>query len=128
MKILPSVLRVRNRQAGEDSRSAYNRNSVNDYVWKPALRAAGIPAIRENGMHALRHWFASVPLDAGTSIKALAEHLGHVDPGFTLRIYTHMMPESEDRSRKAIDRALRGMPGAVEASVGGAPNVRRVDV
>lgn len=107
-------------------RTAYNRNSFNDYTWKPALRAAGVAATRENGMHALRHWFASVQLDGGTSIKALADYLGHADPGFTLRVYTHMMPASEDRSRKAIDRALRGLPGASDAS-GGAPDVRRAD-
>jgi integrase len=54
-------------------------------VWKPALSAAGVPPARENGMHALRHWYASVQLDGGTSVKALAEYLGHADPGFTLR-------------------------------------------
>ncbi len=36
-------------------------------------------------MHALRHFYASVLLDAGESIKALSEYLGHSDPGFTLR-------------------------------------------
>lgn len=42
-------------------------------------------------------------LDAGESIKALANNLGHADPGFTLRTYTHLMPSSEERTRKAID-------------------------
>jgi hypothetical protein len=32
----------------------------------------------------------------------------HHDPGFTLRTYTHLMPSSEGRARKAVDRALRG--------------------
>ncbi|GGS54496.1 hypothetical protein GCM10010238_49870 [Streptomyces griseoviridis] len=45
-------------------------------------------------MHALRHAYASVPLDAGESIKALSEYLGHSDPGFTLRTYTHLLPSS----------------------------------
>ena len=35
-----------------------------------------------------------------------AEYLGHAAAGFTLRTYTHMMPASEDRMRKAVDRAL----------------------
>ncbi|WP_243710344.1 hypothetical protein [Micromonospora sp. KC213] len=39
----------------------------------------------------------------GGSIKALASYLGHADPGFTLRVYTHLMPASEDRTRNAID-------------------------
>lgn len=41
--------------------------------------------------------------DAGESIKALSEYLGHSDPGFTLRTYTHLLPSSETRTRKAID-------------------------
>ncbi len=45
-------------------------------------------------------------LDAGENVKALAEYLGHSDPGFTLRTYTHLMPDSSDRARRAIDAAL----------------------
>ncbi|MEQ0565699.1 hypothetical protein ABJI51_42045 [Amycolatopsis sp. NEAU-NG30] len=29
----------------------------------------------------------------------LAEHLGHSDPGFTQRTYTHLTPSSKDRTR-----------------------------
>ncbi|WP_327392961.1 MULTISPECIES: tyrosine-type recombinase/integrase [unclassified Streptomyces] len=89
-----------------------NRNRFNDRVWRPALRAAGAPTGRENGMHALRHFYASVLLDAGESIKALSEYLGHHDPGFTLRTYTHLMPTSESRTRAAVDRALGPASGS----------------
>ncbi|MGH3786308.1 MAG: hypothetical protein ACRDRG_07065 [Pseudonocardiaceae bacterium] len=41
--------------------------------------------------------------DAGESIKALSEYLGHHDPGFTLRTYTHLMPASTARTQRAID-------------------------
>jgi integrase len=58
-------------------------------------------------MHALRHFFASVLLDAGRA-SGLSEYLGRSDPGFTLRTYTHLMPSSEARTRRAID----GMFGA----------------
>lgn len=57
-------------------------------------------------MHALRHFYASILLDAVESIKALSEYLGHADPGFTLRTYTHLMPSSGERARRAIDAAL----------------------
>ncbi|GAA2382660.1 hypothetical protein GCM10010404_43890 [Nonomuraea africana] len=57
-------------------------------------------------MHALRHYFASVLLDAGESIKALADYLGHQNPGYTLRTYTHLMPGSEGRTRSAIDQTF----------------------
>ncbi|MGC4749925.1 hypothetical protein ACLQ28_30325 [Micromonospora sp. DT201] len=45
-------------------------------------------------------------LNAGESIKALPTYLGHADPGFTLRTYTHLLPTSEDRTRRAIDTAF----------------------
>ena len=47
-------------------------------------------------------------LDAGESIRGLAEYLGHADPGFTLRVYTHLVPASEERTKRAVDQALRG--------------------
>ena len=82
---------------------ALNRNYINRSVWKPALVAAGIPAARDQGMHAGRHFYASVQLEAGTSIRALASYLGHDDPGFTLRTYTHLMPQSQDKAKRAVN-------------------------
>lgn len=80
------------------------RNRFNDRVWAPARTAAGVTQpTRQDGTHALRHHYASVLLDAGESIKALSEYLGHHDPGFTLRTYTHLMPASTARTQRAID-------------------------
>ncbi|MFI7113613.1 tyrosine-type recombinase/integrase [Nonomuraea sp. NPDC050227] len=61
-------------------------------------------------MHALRHFYASVLLDAGENIKALSEYLGHHDPGFTLRIYTNLMPSSQDRTRNAVAAVFASGP------------------
>jgi len=66
--------------------------------------------LRRRVANALRHWYASVQLEGGTSVRALAEYLGHEDPGFTLRVYTHLMPAGEDRARRAID-AVFGADG-----------------
>ncbi|MEU2725619.1 hypothetical protein [Streptomyces smyrnaeus] len=65
-------------------------------------------------MHAPRHFYASVLLDAGESIKALAEYLGHADPGVTLRTHTHLLPNSRARARNAIDKAFGKKPGDTE--------------
>jgi integrase len=83
-----------------------HRSYFNQQVWRPALRAAGVVTTRENGMHALRHYYASALLDGGASIRDVSEYLGHADPGFTLRVYAHLMPSSEDRARRIMDRAL----------------------
>jgi integrase len=91
----------------DDKQRALRRTAFNLQVWQPALVRAKIgPTTRADGMHALRHLYASVLLDAGESIKALAQYLGHTDPGFTLRVYTHLMPTSHERTRNAIDTFL----------------------
>lgn len=105
---------------------AIRRDSWNRRVWKEALVGAGvIPApterqqpvrgtkktrtvktyaeSREDGLHALRHTFVSQLLGAGTSIVAVSNYVGHKDPSITLRIYAHMMPETDERGRAAID-------------------------
>jgi integrase len=41
---------------------------------------------------------------AGT--RAVSEYLGHADPGFTLRVYTHLMPSSAS-GRVTIDAVVR---------------------
>ncbi|SHN35240.1 tyrosine-type recombinase/integrase [Cryptosporangium aurantiacum] len=92
---------------------ACNRNHFNRHVWANARTKIGVAADYHNGMHALRHFYASVLLDAGESIKALSEYLGHADPGFTLRTYTHLMPASEARTRAAVDKVFQAgeLPG-----------------
>jgi integrase len=74
--------------------------------WHKALKAAGVDRGRANGVHALRHFYASSLLDAGESIRAVSEYLGHASTAFTLRTYTHLMPASQDRTRGAIDGLL----------------------
>lgn len=86
---------------------ALRRGAFNSSVWRPALVKAGVTgSTRDHGMHALRHLYASVLLDAGESVKALAQYLGHSDPGFTLRVYTHLLPTSHERTRRAVDGFL----------------------
>ncbi|MGB8649933.1 MAG: tyrosine-type recombinase/integrase [Mycobacteriales bacterium] len=103
-------------------RKPLNRSYFNSHIWRPALASVGVATGRENGMHALRHACASTWLEHGVSIKAVSEYLGHADPGFTLRVYTHVMPSSGEKARKAIDAAFgEGVSPAEAASIAGAP-------
>ncbi|MDW4911313.1 hypothetical protein RB628_40000 [Streptomyces sp. ADMS] len=45
-------------------------------------------------------------LEAGESIVSLAKWLGHSDPAFTLRTYTHCMPQAGARGLSARLSAL----------------------
>ncbi|GAB2818807.1 tyrosine-type recombinase/integrase [Lentzea nigeriaca] len=100
----PTTVRliVTTRQSG-----ACRRTTFNSETWKPALAKAKIPTDdRENGCHALRHFFAATLLDAGENIKAVSRWLGHSSGAFTLRYYGHLMPSSEERTRSAVDAVL----------------------
>ena len=50
------------------------------------LKACGLEYI---SFHALRHTFATIALQSGVDIRTVSGMLGHADPGFTLRTYTH---------------------------------------
>lgn len=98
------------------------KNYVSRSVWGPALERAGIPRERSNGSHALRHHYASSLLAAGEGILVVAERLGHADPAFTLRTYTHLMPGSEQRTRDVVDALWRPPAApAAEAATADAP-------
>jgi integrase len=99
---------------------ALRRGDWGTIAWHPALRAAGVEPGRENGFHALRHHFASALLADGVDIGTLAEYLGHHDPAFTLRVYTHLMRSGEQRARAAIDRVLGAVPDCPDIAPQGA--------
>lgn len=95
---------------GEDGR-LYSGDLFTKVVWLAAFRKSGVEYRgRRDGMHALRHFYASTLLSRGVSIKELAEYLGHADAGFTLRTYTHLVPSSHERARQAMNTVF-GRPG-----------------
>ena len=70
-------------------------------------------------MHARSYRYASVQPEEGTTIRALAEYLGHDDPGFTLRTYPDLMPESENTAKRAIDIAFERLERLADDPLGG---------
>lgn len=105
---LTGPARVANLIFSTRERRPVNRNTFNAVTWKPALERAGVPPTRANGMHALRHAWASSLVDAGVNIKTVAGYLGHADAAFTLRVYVHPMATDDEAARGALERALRG--------------------
>ncbi len=76
-------------------------------IFTAAVKRAGLPA--GTTTHDLRHHYASVLLAAGESVVAVAERLGHENATLVLKTYGHLMPDSEDRTRRAVDEAWCAM-------------------
>ena len=72
-------------------------------LFQRSVEDAGLP--QGTSTHDLRHHYASVLLAAGESVVAVAERLGHEDATLVLTSYGHLMPDSEHRTRRAIDEA-----------------------
>ena len=69
-------------------------------------RRVGVPHVR---LHDLRHFHATLLLQAGTHLKIVQERLGHADIGITANIYSHVSPtlqrQAADLFSEAMDRA-----------------------
>ena len=78
--------------------------SVFGHKWRAAVKAAGLPA--GTGFHALRHYYASLLIRHGESVKTVQSRLGHASAVETLDTYSHLWPDSDDRTRDAIDSVL----------------------
>jgi integrase len=89
--------------AGTDGRPV-KRNTFSK-TWRRAAESAGAEGLR---LHDLRHVYASALIHAGESVKTVQRRLGHSSAAMTLDVYSHLWPDSDERSRAAIDSYLSG--------------------
>ncbi|MCB0911251.1 MAG: tyrosine-type recombinase/integrase [Propionibacteriaceae bacterium] len=61
-------------------------------------------------LHELRHYYASLLIRYGESVKTVQARLGHKSAEETLNTYSHLWPDSDDRGRDAVDAALGAGP------------------
>lgn len=73
-------------------------------AWQRGRRAAGLPEWATP--HDLRHFYASLLIHHGLSVKAVQSRLGHESAMVTLDTYGHMWPDSDDDTRSAVDDVL----------------------
>ena len=73
-------------------------------TWRQAVEDAGMP--KGTRFHELRHFYASLLIRYGESVKVVQERLGHASAAETLDTYSHLWPDSEDRTRAAVDAVL----------------------
>ena len=85
----------------DDDGEPIRRTWFSREVWRPAVEKAGAP--KGTGMHELRHYYASLLIRHGESVKTVQRRLGHATAAETLDTYSHLWPDSDDRTREAID-------------------------
>jgi integrase len=82
--------------------NSIRRNRFNE-VWRPATRRADAEGLR---FHDLRHFYASLLINHGESVKVVQARLGHASASETLDTYAHLWPDNEERTRAAVDEIL----------------------
>lgn len=80
-----------------------NRNSWS-HQWPLAVAEAGLP--KGTGFDSLRHYYATVLIHGGASVKTVQLALGHTTPTITLNTYVGHWPDAVDTTRSLIDSAL----------------------
>jgi integrase len=75
-----------------------------------ATDRAGVPWV---SFHTFRHTCASMLLESGKNIRQVAGWLGHTDPSFTLRTYTHLMDDGLGGA-EFLDDAVKGNARATQ--------------
>ncbi|SIQ88356.1 Site-specific recombinase XerD [Microbispora rosea] len=86
----------------------YRHDFYGTLIFRKAVAAAGLP--EGTTSHDLRHHYASVLLMQGESVIVVAERLGHENANLVLSTYGHLMPDSEERTRRAVDDAWSCAP------------------
>lgn len=73
--------------------------------FRRVTKKAGLPRIR---FHDLRHSHATDLLAHGEHPKVVQERLGHYDPAFTLRVYSHVLPGMQAQAVARLQERLFG--------------------
>lgn len=75
-------------------------------MWHPAVIAAGLTPSRRNGLHQLRHYYASTLIEGGASMEQVRDYMGHASIVITAEVYGHLFKRSHEKARNIIDQAF----------------------
>jgi integrase len=80
-----------------------NPSNLRNRSLKPLLRRAELRPIR---FHDLRHTCATLLLGKDINPKIVSEMLGHASVRITLDIYSHLLPDMQEKAAKALEDVL----------------------
>lgn len=75
-------------------------------LWRRVREASGLT---DYTLHDLRHFYASGLIADGCDVVTVQCALGHSDPTITLRVYSHLWPKAEDRTRAAAANLMHAV-------------------
>src|SRR5215210_3142266 len=75
-------------------------SNIVDRNFKPLLKRAGLPDIR---FHDLRHACATLLLSEGVPVKVVQEILGHSSVSVTMDVYSHVLPDMQEKAAAVMD-------------------------
>jgi integrase len=84
------------------------------YAIKSICQKAGL---RGRHWHELRHHYASVLIAGGESPKVVQKRMGHKDVTTTLRTYSHLFADADERTRDVLDMAWKVENPAVSGRI-----------
>jgi integrase len=86
-----------------EARTIINPSNLRNRSFGPLLKRAGLPQIR---FHDLRHTCATLLLSKNVNPKVVSEMLGHSSISITLDIYSHLLPDMQERAVKGLEEML----------------------
>ena len=81
-------------------------------AFRSLCQRAGVTGMR---LHDLRHYVATRLLTAGVDVRTVAGRLGHRNPSTTLNVYSHFVPESDQKAADALGQIFGDAARALDA-------------
>src|SRR5215469_340214 len=97
--------------ATKDGTRPRSRDNVVRVGLKPVLRKLGIPT-HNVGLHAFRHGLATELAENSAPITALQSQMRHADVKTTLRIYSHVIPQTQRGMMENVS-VSQSLPGII---------------
>ena len=72
-------------------------------------KRAGLPRVSP---HQLRHTYCTLLFASGVDLKTVQYLMGHVNPGTTLKVYTHYMESNGVKAAGAINSLMQSLPAS----------------
>lgn len=88
----------------------------------PLVARLGLPRIT---FHGLRHVHATLLVASGVDVRTVSDRLGHASAGFTLSVYAHALPGTQEKAAQASSTFLT-LPGGLQraSQIGVVQNVQ----